>query len=243
MFGSSSAGAILRAFSTASVTKPHGRVRVRVSGKADRAERLLRLRDTDTSLITFHEKQLSLAQTVLLPTKKSRYSKREERRCGFTIRRGRVSASAAAENTRYKIIRSCRLGSWRLKGAAAPSTSTTPFGEVRPSLGRRRGPRVSALKNNVIAKPGPSPPGSSPRIRPEQAARPVTPGPRLAFPQGHQPGPRPRQDDSGVGPAKDDPARLRPTWPSFRANSASVCVGTSTLGLGSSKSGRGLSSN
>jgi hypothetical protein len=30
--------------------------RVHVSGKADRAEGLLRLRDTDTSLITFREK-------------------------------------------------------------------------------------------------------------------------------------------------------------------------------------------
>jgi hypothetical protein len=68
-FGSSSAKAILRAFSTESVTGPHGRVKVRVSGKADRAEGLPRLRDTDTSLITFREKQLSLAQTSLLPTK------------------------------------------------------------------------------------------------------------------------------------------------------------------------------
>jgi hypothetical protein len=58
-----------------SVTEPYGRVRVHVSGKADRAEGLLRLRDTDTSLITFREKQLSLTQTILLPTKKSRYSK------------------------------------------------------------------------------------------------------------------------------------------------------------------------
>ena len=40
-----------------------------LNGKADRAEELLRLRDTDTSLITFREKQLSLAQTILLPTK------------------------------------------------------------------------------------------------------------------------------------------------------------------------------
>jgi hypothetical protein len=30
--------------------------RVHVSGKADRSEGLLRLRDTDTSLITFREK-------------------------------------------------------------------------------------------------------------------------------------------------------------------------------------------
>jgi hypothetical protein len=93
------------------MTEPHGRERVRVSGKADRAEGLLRLRDMDTSLITFREKQLSLAQTILLPTKRSRYSKQEERRRGFTTRQGCVMASAAAENTRYKIIRSCRLGS------------------------------------------------------------------------------------------------------------------------------------
>jgi hypothetical protein len=38
------------------VTEPYGRVRVHVSGKADRAEGFLRLRDTDTSLITFREK-------------------------------------------------------------------------------------------------------------------------------------------------------------------------------------------
>jgi hypothetical protein len=57
---------VLRAFSTASVTEPHGRARARVSGKADRAEGFLLLRDTDTSLITFREKQLSLAQTILL---------------------------------------------------------------------------------------------------------------------------------------------------------------------------------
>jgi hypothetical protein len=58
---SSSAEMILRAFSTASVTEPYGRVRVRVSSKADRAEGFLHLRDTDTSLIAFREKKLSLA--------------------------------------------------------------------------------------------------------------------------------------------------------------------------------------
>jgi hypothetical protein len=110
-FESSSAEAILRAFSTASVTEPYGWVRVRVSGKGNRAEGFLHLRDTDTSLITFREKQLSLAQTILLSTKKSRYSKQEEKKRSFTTRRGCVWASTAAENTRYKIIRSCRLGS------------------------------------------------------------------------------------------------------------------------------------
>jgi hypothetical protein len=68
-FGSSSAEVVLQAFSTESETGPHGRVKVRVSGEADRAEGLPHLRDTDTSLITFREKQLSLAQTSLLPTK------------------------------------------------------------------------------------------------------------------------------------------------------------------------------
>ena len=96
----SSAETIFRAFSTTSVTEPYGRVRVHVSGKADRAEGFLRLRDTDTSLIASREKQLSLAQTILLPTKKSRYSKQEEERRSFTTRRGCVWASAAAENIR-----------------------------------------------------------------------------------------------------------------------------------------------
>jgi hypothetical protein len=68
-FGSLSVEAILRVFSTESVIGPRGRVKVRVSGKADRAEGLPRLRDTDTSLLTFREKQLSLARTSLLPTK------------------------------------------------------------------------------------------------------------------------------------------------------------------------------
>jgi hypothetical protein len=56
MLKSSCAETIFRAFSTASVTEPYGRVRVSVSGKADRAEGFLRLQDTDASLITFREK-------------------------------------------------------------------------------------------------------------------------------------------------------------------------------------------
>jgi hypothetical protein len=52
----SSAETIFRAFSTISIAESYVRVRVHVSGKADRAEGLLRLRDTDTSLITFREK-------------------------------------------------------------------------------------------------------------------------------------------------------------------------------------------
>ena len=99
---------IFRAFSTVSVTEPYGRVRARVSGKADRAKGFLRLWDTDTSLIAFREKQLSLAQKILLPTKKSRYLKREEKRGKetqiYNATRVCVLASAAAEGTRYKTI-------------------------------------------------------------------------------------------------------------------------------------------
>jgi hypothetical protein len=42
--------------STISIAESYERVRKHVSGKADRAEGLLHLRDTDTSLITFREK-------------------------------------------------------------------------------------------------------------------------------------------------------------------------------------------
>jgi hypothetical protein len=56
MLGNFSVETIFRAFSTISIAESYRRVRVHISGKADRAEGLLRLRDTDTSLITFREK-------------------------------------------------------------------------------------------------------------------------------------------------------------------------------------------
>jgi hypothetical protein len=87
MLESFSARVILRAFLAASATELYGRAKVRISGKVDRAEGLLRLRDTDTSLITFRDKQLSLAQTILLPTTKSRCSEQGENKCSFTTRR------------------------------------------------------------------------------------------------------------------------------------------------------------
>jgi hypothetical protein len=180
---------------------------VRVSGKADRAEGLLRLRDTDTSLVTFREKQLSLAQTILLPTKKVR-----------------VLETRGKETQLYNTARACfGLGGRRkhtlqdnpilqarilmLEGSSSTLGVDNTFGEVRPSLGRRRGPKISTLNDDVIAMPGPSPPGSSPGIRPEQAARLVTPGPRPAVLRGRQPDPRPRLVKSGVGPANGRPGQ------------------------------------
>jgi hypothetical protein len=204
-FGSSSAEAILRAFSTESVTEPHGRVKVRVSGEADRAEGLLRLRDTDTSLITFREKQLSLAQTSLLPTKKSRYSKQEEKRRNFTTQRGCVfwPHGHRRHTLQDNLILQARV--LMLEGGSSTLGIDDTFGEVRPSLGRRRGPRIFALEDDVITTPGQSLPGSSLGIRPEQAARPVALGPRPAVHRGRQPGPRLRLVNSGVGPANGRP--------------------------------------
>jgi hypothetical protein len=199
---------ILRAFSTASVTEPYGRVRVRVSGKADRAEGFLRLRDTDTSLITFHEKQLSLAQTILLPTNKSRHSKQEEKKRSFTTRRWCVWASAAAENIHTlqdNPILQARI--LTVEGSSSTLGVNYTFGEVRPSLGRRRGRRISTPKDDISTTPRPSPPGPSPGIWLEQTARPATPRPRPAVPRSHEPGPWPRQLNSGVGPASGRPGQ------------------------------------
>jgi hypothetical protein len=80
-------------------------------------------------------------------------------------------------------------------------------GEVRPSLRRRHSPKVSTLKDDFIITPGPSPPGSPPRIRLKQAARLITPRPRPAVPQRQQPGTRPRKINSGVGPANGRPGQ------------------------------------
>ena len=157
-FGSSSAEAILRAFSTESVTGPHGRVKVRVSGKADRAEGLPRLRDTDTSLITFREKQLSLAQTSLLPTKSP--DARNKRKGDAALQRSEGVFSGLSGRRRHtlqdNLILQARV--FTLEGGCSTLGIDDAFSKVRPSLGRRRGP------------------GTSPGIRPEQAARPVTPG-------------------------------------------------------------------
>ncbi len=94
-----------------------------------------------------------------------------------------------------------------LEGGSSTLGIDDTFSEVRPSLRRRRGPRISTLKDDFIITPGPSPPGSPPRIRLEQAARLVTPRPRPAVPRRHQPDPRPRQVNSGVGPANERPGQ------------------------------------
>jgi hypothetical protein len=127
-----------------------------------------------------------------------------------------------------------------VEGSSSTLGVNYTFGEVRPSLGRRRGRRISTPKDDISTMPGPSPPGSSPGIRLEQTARPATPKPQPAVPEDISP-------TRGIGdstpasvPLMDDPARLRPTKSSFRANSASVRADTATSSFDSSKSGRGF---
>jgi hypothetical protein len=135
-FKSPSAEAILRAFSTESVTGPHGRVKVRVSGKADRAEGLPRLRDTDTSLITFREKQLSLAQTSMLPTKSP--DTRNKRKRDAALQRSGGVCSGLGGRRRHmlqdNLILQARV--FTLEGGCSTLGIDDTFSEVRPSLGR-----------------------------------------------------------------------------------------------------------
>jgi hypothetical protein len=106
----------------------------------------------------------------------------------------------------YKINRSCRLGP-RRRGSSSTLGVNYTFSEVRPSLRRQRGRRISTPKDNISTAPGPSPLGSSPGIRLEQTARSATPKPQPAVPRGHQPSSWPRQLDSGVGPASGRPGQ------------------------------------
>jgi hypothetical protein len=175
-FGSPSAEAILRAFSTESVTGPYGRVKVRVSGKADRAKGLPRLRDTDTSLIAFREKQLSLAQTSLLPTKSPDTRNKRKRDAALQCSEGVCPGLGGCRRHTLQDTLTLQARVWTLEGGSNTLDIDDTSGEARPSLGRRRGPRFFAPKDDVITTLGQSLPGTPPGIRPEQAARPVAPG-------------------------------------------------------------------
>jgi hypothetical protein len=118
------------------VTEPHGRVRVRVSGKADRAEGLLRLRDTDTSLVTFREKQLRLAQTILLQTKKVWIleTRGKETHLHNTARVCFGLGSRRKHALQDDPILQARI--LTLEGSSSTLGVDNTFGEVRPRLGR-----------------------------------------------------------------------------------------------------------
>jgi hypothetical protein len=133
-------------------------VKVRVSGEADRAEGLPRLWDTDTSLVTFREKQLSPAQTSLLPTKSP--DTRNKRKGDVALQRSEGVFFGPCGRRRHtlqdNLILQARV--FTLEGGCSTLGVDDTFSKVRPSLGRRCGP------------------GTSPGIRPEQAARLVASG-------------------------------------------------------------------
>jgi hypothetical protein len=109
---------------------------------------------------------------ILLPTNKSRYSKPGEKKRSLTTRRWCVWASAAVENIHTlqdNSILPARI--LTVEGSSSTLGVNYAFGEARPSLGRRRGRRISTLKDDISTTPGPLLPGPSPGIRLEQMAR------------------------------------------------------------------------
>jgi hypothetical protein len=139
----------------------------------------------------------------------------------------------------YKMNRSCRLRR-RRRGSSSTLGVNSTFGEVRPSLGRQHGRRISAPKDDIGTAPGPSPPGSSLGIRPEQTPRPAARSLSQLSPEDIGPAHGLGNSTPALVLPVDGPARLRPTKSSFRANSASVHANTAASGFGSSKSGRGF---
>jgi hypothetical protein len=125
-----------------------------------------------------------------------------------------------------------------LKGAAAPSASTTPSaksdlasdGNVVGGSSLRRmtsAPRPGHRRQGLLQESGPSrrfgrPPRSLSQLSPED----ISPVCGLS------------NSTLALVPPVDGPARLRPTKSSFRANTASVHADTAASIFGSSKSGR-----
>jgi hypothetical protein len=142
--------------------------------------------------------------------------------------------------THYKTTRSCRLRRRQLKGAAAPSASTTP------SAGSDLASDVDAVGGSPLRRTTSAPcPGHRCQglLRESGSSRRLGRPPRSLS----QLSPEDISPARGLGnstlasvPPADDLARLRPTKSSFRANSAPVHADTATSGFGSSKSGRGF---
>jgi hypothetical protein len=127
-----------------------------------------------------------------------------------------------------------------LKGAAAPSASTTPSARsdlasdgdtVRGTPLRRKtsAPRPGHRRQGLFQESGSSRRlGRSPRSLSRLSPEDISPACGLG-----------NSTPVPVPPA-DGPVRLRPTKSSFRANSASLHADTAASGSGSSKSGRGF---
>jgi hypothetical protein len=125
-----------------------------------------------------------------------------------------------------------------LKGAAAPSASTTPSARSdlasdgdavggSPPQRLTSAPRPGHRRQGLLQESGSSrrlgqPPRSLSQLSPED----ISPARGLG------------NSTPASIPLVDDPARLRPTKSSFRAYSVSVHADTAASGFGSSKSGR-----
>jgi hypothetical protein len=127
---------ISRAFSTTSIAESCGRVRVHVSCKADRAEGLLRLWDTYTSLITFREK-LTLARTKRPCYRRTSLDTRNKGKKETQLYNSTTVCLGLGGRKKHtcitdKLIRQVQT---LMGGAAAPSAPTLPSAEPNPASG------------------------------------------------------------------------------------------------------------
>jgi hypothetical protein len=129
---------------------------VHVSGEDDRAEGFLRLRDTDTTLITFHEK-VTLArisdsatdeQVLILETRG-----KETQLYNTTIICLGLGGRKKHTHTTDKLFLQVQTST---EGAAAPSVSFPPSAGSSPALGGDTGGRIPTSREDVSATLGPS---------------------------------------------------------------------------------------
>jgi hypothetical protein len=149
---------------------------VRVSGTADRAEGLPRL-GIQIPHSSPSARSNSRSHKHPCYRQKSPYT-RNKRKGDAALQRSEGVYSGLGGRRRHTLQDTLILQArvLALGGGSSTLGIDDTFSKVRPSLGRRRGPRIPTLEDDVIITPGQSLPGTSPGIRPEQAARPVTPG-------------------------------------------------------------------
>jgi hypothetical protein len=127
-----------------------------------------------------------------------------------------------------------------LKGAAAPSASTTPSARSDPASDGDTVRGSPLRRTTSSSRPGHRRQGL---LQESGSRRRLGWSPRGLGQLSHEDISPARGLDRSTSvsvPLTDDPARLRPTKSSFRANSAFVRADTATPGFGSSKSGRGV---
>jgi hypothetical protein len=92
-----------------------------------------------------------------------------------------------------------------MEGGSSTLGINDTFGEVRPSLGRRRGPKISTPKDDVIATPGSSLPGISSGNPAQAGGSTGRPGASASRPQR-----TPARPEASAGQLQRHPANGRP---------------------------------